>query len=67
MTQDPARIESRYALPLYCASKAAVTMLTTQYAKELKEVKVNAADPGQTATTSPAASGTASPRAPSPS
>ena len=50
MTQDPARIESRYALPLYCASKAAVTMLTTQYAKELKDVKVNAADPGQTAT-----------------
>ena len=50
MTQDPARIESQYALPLYGASKAAVTMLTTQYAKELKDVKVNAADPGQTAT-----------------
>ena len=50
LTQDPARIESQYALPLYAASKAAVTMLTTQYAKELKDVKVNAADPGQTAT-----------------
>jgi len=50
MTQDPARVESRYALPLYSASKAAVTMLTTQYARELKDVKVNAADPGQTAT-----------------
>jgi NAD(P)-dependent dehydrogenase (short-subunit alcohol dehydrogenase family) len=50
MTHDPARIESQYALPLYSASKAAVTMLTTQYAKELKDVKVNAADPGQTAT-----------------
>ena len=50
MTQDPTRIESQYALPLYAASKAAVTMLTTQYAKELKDVKVNAADPGQTAT-----------------
>ncbi|GLX49016.1 short-chain dehydrogenase [Streptomyces hygroscopicus subsp. hygroscopicus] len=50
MTQDPARVESRYALPLYAASKAAVTMLTTQYARELKDVKVNAADPGQTAT-----------------
>ncbi|BCL25167.1 SDR family NAD(P)-dependent oxidoreductase [Streptomyces aurantiacus] len=50
MTQDPARVESQYALPLYSASKAAVTMLTTQYAKELKNVKVNAADPGQTAT-----------------
>ena len=50
MTQDPARIESQYTLPLYSASKAAVTMLTTQYARELKDVKVNAADPGQTAT-----------------
>ncbi len=50
MTQDPARVESQYALPLYSASKAAVTMLTTQYARELKGVKVNAADPGQTAT-----------------
>ncbi|HEX7306857.1 SDR family NAD(P)-dependent oxidoreductase [Lentzea sp.] len=50
MTQDPERVESRYALPLYSASKAAVTMLTAQYAKELKDVKVNAADPGQTAT-----------------
>jgi NAD(P)-dependent dehydrogenase (short-subunit alcohol dehydrogenase family) len=50
MTQDPARIESQYALPLYCASKAAVTMLTTQYAKELKDLSINAVDPGQTAT-----------------
>lgn len=25
-------------------------MLTTQYAKELKDIKINAADPGQTAT-----------------
>ncbi|MEU5251991.1 SDR family NAD(P)-dependent oxidoreductase [Streptomyces longwoodensis] len=50
MTQDPSRVESQYALPLYSASKAAVTMLTTQYARELKDVKVNAADPGQTAT-----------------
>jgi NAD(P)-dependent dehydrogenase (short-subunit alcohol dehydrogenase family) len=50
LTQDPARIESQYALPLYCASKAAVTMLTTQYAKELKDMRINAVDPGQTAT-----------------
>jgi len=50
ITQDPTRIESEYALPLYSASKAAVTMLTTQYAKELKDIKINAADPGQTAT-----------------
>jgi NAD(P)-dependent dehydrogenase (short-subunit alcohol dehydrogenase family) len=50
MTQDPARIESQYALPLYSASKAAVTMLTTQYAKELTDLRINAVDPGQTAT-----------------
>ncbi|MFE2629050.1 SDR family NAD(P)-dependent oxidoreductase, partial [Streptomyces sp. NPDC059374] len=50
LTQDPERVESRYSLPLYSASKAAVTMLTTQYAKELKDIRVNAADPGQTAT-----------------
>jgi NAD(P)-dependent dehydrogenase (short-subunit alcohol dehydrogenase family) len=50
MTQDPVRIESQYALPLYCASKAAVTMLTTQYAKELTDLRINAVDPGQTAT-----------------
>ncbi|BBA97411.1 putative short chain dehydrogenase/reductase [Actinacidiphila reveromycinica] len=50
LTHDPERIESQYSLPLYAASKAAVTMLTTQYARELADVKVNAADPGQTAT-----------------
>lgn len=50
MTHDASRIESQYSLPLYAASKAAVTMLTTQYAKELKDIKINAADPGQTAT-----------------
>ncbi|GIF02720.1 SDR family NAD(P)-dependent oxidoreductase [Actinoplanes siamensis] len=50
LTQDPDRIESRYSLPLYSAAKAAVTMLTTQYARELPDFRVNAADPGQTAT-----------------
>ncbi|MFG2576725.1 SDR family NAD(P)-dependent oxidoreductase [Streptomyces sp. NPDC048481] len=49
-THDPARVESRFAAPLYTASKAAVTMLTTQYAKSWPDVKVNAADPGYTAT-----------------
>ncbi|MEU0206595.1 short chain oxidoreductase [Streptomyces canus] len=33
-----------------CASKAAVTTLTTRYAREPKDVKVNAAGPGQAAT-----------------
>jgi NAD(P)-dependent dehydrogenase (short-subunit alcohol dehydrogenase family) len=50
LTHDPKRIESQIAAPLYPASKAAVTMLTTQYAKALTDVRVNAADPGYTGT-----------------
>ncbi|MFC9285277.1 SDR family NAD(P)-dependent oxidoreductase [Streptomyces sp. NPDC057052] len=49
-THDAERVESRNLAPLYTASKAAVTMLTTQYAKAWPDVKVNAADPGYTAT-----------------
>jgi len=49
-THDPDRIESTIASPLYASSKAAVTMLTTQYAKALPDIRVNAADPGYTAT-----------------
>ncbi len=49
-THDPDRIESKVVTPLYSASKAAVTMLTTQYAKALKDIRVNAVDPGYTAT-----------------
>lgn len=50
VTQDPARVESKIIAPLYTASKAAVTMLTTQYAKALPNIRVNAADPGYTST-----------------
>jgi NAD(P)-dependent dehydrogenase (short-subunit alcohol dehydrogenase family) len=50
VTHDPGRIESKIVAPLYTASKAAVTMLTTQYAKALPGIRVNAADPGYTAT-----------------
>jgi NAD(P)-dependent dehydrogenase (short-subunit alcohol dehydrogenase family) len=49
-THDPARPESKVISPLYTASKAALTMLTTQYAKALPDIRVNAADPGYTAT-----------------
>jgi NAD(P)-dependent dehydrogenase (short-subunit alcohol dehydrogenase family) len=49
-THDAERVESRNLAPLYTSSKAAVTMLTTQYAKSWPDVKVNAADPGYTAT-----------------
>lgn len=50
LTHDPNRVESKPVAPLYTASKAAVTMLTTQYAKALPNIRVNAADPGYTAT-----------------
>jgi len=53
-THDDSRVESRVTAPLYTSSKSAVTMLTTQYAKGLLEavpgIKVNAVDPGYTAT-----------------
>jgi NAD(P)-dependent dehydrogenase (short-subunit alcohol dehydrogenase family) len=49
-THDPSRAESKVVAPLYTASKAALTMLTTQYAKAWPDIRVNAADPGYTAT-----------------
>ncbi|WP_328708639.1 SDR family NAD(P)-dependent oxidoreductase [Microbispora hainanensis] len=50
LTHDPGRVESTVVGPLYTSSKSAVTMLTTQYAKALPGIRVNAADPGYTAT-----------------
>ncbi len=50
LTHDPDRVESKPIAPLYAATKAAVTMLTTQYARGLPGIRVNAADPGYTAT-----------------
>lgn len=50
LTHDPGWPESQVIVPLYASSKAALTMLTTQYAKGLKGIRVNAADPGYTAT-----------------
>jgi NAD(P)-dependent dehydrogenase (short-subunit alcohol dehydrogenase family) len=49
-THDPARVESAVIVPIYAASKAALTMLTTQYARALPAIRINAADPGYTAT-----------------
>ena len=49
-THDPDRVESKPIAPLYAASKSALTMLTTMYAKALPGIRVNAADPGYTAT-----------------
>ncbi|WP_455902090.1 SDR family NAD(P)-dependent oxidoreductase [Rhodococcus gordoniae] len=50
LTHDPERVESQYPLAAYGSSKSAVTMLTTQYARNVPEVRFNAVDPGQTAT-----------------
>ncbi|MEU8739310.1 SDR family NAD(P)-dependent oxidoreductase [Streptomyces halstedii] len=50
LTHDPERVESQYPLAAYGSSKSAVTMLTTQYARTMPDVRFNAVDPGQTAT-----------------
>jgi NAD(P)-dependent dehydrogenase (short-subunit alcohol dehydrogenase family) len=47
---EPARVENAVTLPVYPASKAALTMLTVQYARALEGILVNAADPGFTGT-----------------
>jgi NAD(P)-dependent dehydrogenase (short-subunit alcohol dehydrogenase family) len=58
VTTDPERLESRIVGLGYPASKAAVTMLTSQYAKALPHIRVNAVDPGYTATDLNGRSGT---------
>jgi NAD(P)-dependent dehydrogenase (short-subunit alcohol dehydrogenase family) len=50
ITSDPERLESSIVALAYPSSKAALNMLTTQYAKAFPELRVNAADPGYTAT-----------------
>jgi NAD(P)-dependent dehydrogenase (short-subunit alcohol dehydrogenase family) len=50
VTTDPERLESTIVSLGYPTSKAAVNMLTTQYAKALPEMRVNAVDPGYTCT-----------------
>ena len=50
VTTDPERVESTIVGLSYPASKSAVTMLTTQYAKAFPGMRVNAVDPGYTAT-----------------
>jgi NAD(P)-dependent dehydrogenase (short-subunit alcohol dehydrogenase family) len=50
VTGDPDRIEGTIVGLAYPSSKAAVTMLTTMYAKGLPHMRVNAVDPGYTAT-----------------
>jgi NAD(P)-dependent dehydrogenase (short-subunit alcohol dehydrogenase family) len=46
----PGSVENVVTLPVYPSSKAALTMLTVQYARSLDGILINAADPGFTAT-----------------
>ncbi|HEX4357699.1 MAG TPA: SDR family oxidoreductase [Pseudonocardia sp.] len=50
VSSDPARVESRIHSLTYPSSKSALNMITSQYAKALPEFRVNAVDPGYTAT-----------------
>ncbi len=49
-THQPGAMEAQVVAPIYAASKAAVSMLTSQYAKALPGMRVNAVDPGFTKT-----------------
>jgi NAD(P)-dependent dehydrogenase (short-subunit alcohol dehydrogenase family) len=50
LTSDPERLESTLTSVIYSPSKAALNMLTTQYAKAFPWLRINAVDPGYTAT-----------------
>lgn len=50
VTTDPSRLESTLISIPYPSSKTAVNMLTSQYAKAFPQIRINAVDPGYTAT-----------------
>jgi NAD(P)-dependent dehydrogenase (short-subunit alcohol dehydrogenase family) len=50
VTTDPERFESTLKGLAYPSSKAALNMLTSQYAKSFPQIRINAVDPGYTAT-----------------
>ena len=50
ITTDPERFESTLPSLAYSSSKSAVNMLTSQYAKAYPALRINAVDPGYTAT-----------------
>jgi NAD(P)-dependent dehydrogenase (short-subunit alcohol dehydrogenase family) len=50
VTSDPSRLESTLTSITYPVSKTALNMLTTQYAKAFPRMRINAVDPGYTAT-----------------
>ena len=50
ITTDPSRFESTLPGLAYPSSKAALNMITSQYAKVFPAIRINAVDPGYTAT-----------------
>lgn len=50
ITSDPDRLESTLLSLTYTSSKTALNMITSQYARALPGIQINAADPGYTAT-----------------
>ncbi|WP_405773448.1 SDR family NAD(P)-dependent oxidoreductase [Streptomyces sp. NBC_01538] len=50
VTNDPDRFESSMVFPAFTSSKTALNMLTSQYAKAFPGIRINAVDPGFTAT-----------------
>jgi len=50
VTNDPSRFESTLLGLAYPSSKAALNMITSQYAKAYPAIKINVVDPGYTAT-----------------
>ena len=50
IVNDPAHMESGVINVAYNSSKAAVSMLTVQYARGFPDIRINAVDPGYTAT-----------------
>ncbi|QIS10599.1 SDR family NAD(P)-dependent oxidoreductase [Nocardia arthritidis] len=61
VNNDPERMESQLQGLVYPVSKAALNMLTYQYARALPTFRVNAVDPGYTATSLNNFTGTRSP------
>lgn len=50
VTSDPSRVENTFANLTYSPSKTALNMLTSQWARAYPTLRINAVDPGYTAT-----------------
>jgi NAD(P)-dependent dehydrogenase (short-subunit alcohol dehydrogenase family) len=50
VTSTPGRIENSFQAPAYTSSKAALNMLTAQWAAAVPELRINCVDPGYTST-----------------